>query len=316
MVSRGNAQITGPSCNASLDYGWSYNSLSQDPCVVTTYLVESCDGNFVIPPLNSDQHYGGPDGSTAQNNPCQCNSVTYMLLSACGACQGGSFISWSAYNDNCSTVYSGLFPQAIPAATRVPHWAYTDATAELIFNATEAQQVGDMPESTGAPSPTESSSSSASPTVTVTVTPNKKSDAGAISGGVIGGAVVIFIAAVVVMYLRRRQRRRRGARKAPSNMVDLAETRPRPHFGSTMVSHPNTSTGFHASIPTMSAVSASPPKLYNPSDPSTFPSADIPAPALQPLAYRPEGGGHSPQSSETGNTSYFSPLSYPVQPNR
>lgn len=112
-----------------------------------------------------------------------------------------------------------------------------------------------MPESTGVTSPTGSSSSS---TISATSTPSKKSDAGTIAGAVIGGIALFFIAAIVAMYLRRRQRRRRGAHsKAPSAMVDIEDTKPRPYL-TTLGSNTNTGTEFHASIPTMSTV----PKLY------------------------------------------------------
>jgi hypothetical protein len=43
---------------------------------------------FNIPPLNTGSQYSGPvvGGSTV----CTCNTVTFSLVAACGACQGGS----------------------------------------------------------------------------------------------------------------------------------------------------------------------------------------------------------------------------------
>ena len=43
---------------------------------------------FIFPPLAPGEVYRGPDTDTS----CQCNTVFYSLLSACGACQGHDFI--------------------------------------------------------------------------------------------------------------------------------------------------------------------------------------------------------------------------------
>ncbi|KAH7873515.1 uncharacterized protein C8R40DRAFT_1112300 [Lentinula edodes] len=91
LLGGANGQINAPNCNSSLDYQWSFNSLDQNPCVVASFLGQACDTQYSIPSLNTTEHYGGP--STGQDNPCQCSSVMYILLSACGACQGGSFIA-------------------------------------------------------------------------------------------------------------------------------------------------------------------------------------------------------------------------------
>ena len=46
-------------------------------------------------------HYLGPTPSTA--TPCECSSVTYSLLSACGGCQNRTFIDWLTWSENCAT---------------------------------------------------------------------------------------------------------------------------------------------------------------------------------------------------------------------
>lgn len=48
---------------------------------------------FGIPPLPSGIMYGGP--TAAQSNLCECNTVVYSLVSACAACQGGSWILYA-----------------------------------------------------------------------------------------------------------------------------------------------------------------------------------------------------------------------------
>jgi hypothetical protein len=91
----------------------SYNSLHQNPCVVASYLEGVCFGGrksfrsvnflaiffdripdtvFEIDPLPQGHHYtGAPSG---QGNLCQCNTVVYSLVSACGACQGGDPVAY------------------------------------------------------------------------------------------------------------------------------------------------------------------------------------------------------------------------------
>ncbi|KIK57661.1 hypothetical protein GYMLUDRAFT_45827 [Collybiopsis luxurians FD-317 M1] len=96
-------QFVPASCNASLGFQWADNSLGQDPCQIATFLGQVCDSNYRIPAINSSESYFGP--TPAQNNSCLCSSVEYILLSACGACQGGTYRTWTGYNQNCSTVY-------------------------------------------------------------------------------------------------------------------------------------------------------------------------------------------------------------------
>ncbi|KAJ3783929.1 hypothetical protein GGU10DRAFT_359575 [Lentinula aff. detonsa] len=296
-------QIVAPSCNASLDFQWSFNTLDQSPCVVASYLGQACDAQYSIPSLNSSEPYSGPSLG-AQANACQCSSVMYILLSACGACQGGSFITWSAYIQNCSSIYPTIFPENIPSGTKVPRWAYQNVTAEDDFNPTEAQAVGDAPESTGTAPPTGSTSVS-TPTVTSSaLNQGKKTNAGAIAGGVVGGVVVLLLAVAALLYLRRRQRHRKK-RAAAANVID---DKPRPYpVGPVSSDTIDTGTGFHASIPTMSMPSAGM-RLYNPSDPSTFPPTALSTSPSPPA-------NHSPQSSETGVTGYFSSF-HNIRPNR
>src|SRR5260221_2894829 len=52
---------------------------------------------FTIPPLPSGYKYTGPT-SLGGSNLCKCNTIAYSLMSACGACQGGS---WLPYDSSC-----------------------------------------------------------------------------------------------------------------------------------------------------------------------------------------------------------------------
>jgi hypothetical protein len=115
--------------------------------------------------LSSAASYAGPSYKEAEANPCPCNTVVYSLLSGCGACQGGSWISYVlhqplAYWDHIFSVgLSTILPAAqalvlprreltvvsrgflvliekltpsygwpVPNGTSVPFWALIDVT--------------------------------------------------------------------------------------------------------------------------------------------------------------------------------------------
>ncbi|KAF7304963.1 hypothetical protein MKEN_01211000 [Mycena kentingensis (nom. inval.)] len=273
----------GPGTNATCQAGWewSFNSLNQSPCEVAAFLGSTCnDGMFFVPALiNSTAFYTAP--SVAQANPCACSSVFYSALSACAGCQGGQFLLWNKWNEHCSFVYS-IYQNNIPTGTRVPHWAYLAIGEDKGFDPVAAKQDSQSspPESTAIP---ESSTTSTPPSSTNATATKKSSNAGAIAGGVVGGVVFLLAAVCLVFWFIRR--RRRG--DAPSNSVQLP-----------MGYHPSSDiTPFTSAIPT--------PKLYDPADPSTFPSS--PSSAMY-------GGGRvaSPMSGNT-LTSYTGYSMHPPQ---
>ena len=97
----------------------SFNSLGQDPCEVTAYMLSTCNGgcesfaylfclalaslysliSFAAFPLSTldpnDSSYGGPDYTDA-SNLCECSTVGYSLVSACGGCQGHTWITYDS----------------------------------------------------------------------------------------------------------------------------------------------------------------------------------------------------------------------------
>ncbi|KAH9960178.1 hypothetical protein BC827DRAFT_1209690 [Russula dissimulans] len=167
-----------PECGEA--WKWSYNSLGQNPCSVAASLEALCfGGEYVIDPLQSGHSYNGP--LYGESNSCQCNTVVYSLVSACGACQGSTWITWSQWSFNCSDIYAPSdntlvhfhlplhailyttpilsfasydtpltyryrYPNTIPYGTRVPHWAYLDVITADTWNATSAEDAGDYPE--------------------------------------------------------------------------------------------------------------------------------------------------------------------------
>ncbi|TFK42439.1 hypothetical protein BDQ12DRAFT_274734 [Crucibulum laeve] len=147
-------------------YSWAFTSQKKSPCEVASSLIAVCNGGpFNVDALPDQSHYLGP--TLAAANPCLCNTVTYSLMSACGACQGRTFLSWSVWSANCNSVTDGSYPQQLPTGLLVPGWAYDDvqggdnfdqSLARQNANATESSVIPPPPSST----PTHSSSTSSS----------------------------------------------------------------------------------------------------------------------------------------------------------
>jgi len=248
-------------------WGWAFNSRGQSPCLVAAYLLNDCQGpGFSVNPLPPDYGYVGPTKS--EDNYCQCSTVTYSLLTACEDCQNVYFLPWSTWSYNCSTIYSREFIGDIPLGTSVPAWAYLDVISKDIFDPVAAQGDSNAPESSATsykPTGTAPSSQPSTQPSTQTSTPtnaaSKKTDIAPIVGGVVGGALGLLLLVVIVATIYVTRRRRQRALTAPSAYA--AGYFNSPEMGST--SQHDTSQFSHFT-PT------SPQKLYDPSDPSTFPT--------------------------------------------
>ncbi|KAI9508317.1 hypothetical protein F5148DRAFT_930723 [Russula earlei] len=263
------AQVSAPDCSDS-SYAWSYNSLGQDPCLIVAYLAAVCsNGAFSVPALLPQHSYTGPSGQD-DDDLCKCNTVAYSLISACDACQQESWITYTTWRINCTSVATpGTFPKPIPEGTRVPSWAYIDPGDD--WNVTAAQLVGDAPEVTGSvaivPTSTPGSQSTitpqTSPSSASTSSSKSNSNAGAIAGGVVGGVVgAALIAGIVAWFALRR----RGTRSVPSTA----------YIDSLGGGMEQTVVPFPLTIET--------PRLYDPSDPSTYPT-QAPSPTIYTTNY-------------------------------
>ena len=96
----------------------SFNSLGQDPCLMTAYMYSTCSGGcesfpcyilscidepyrlisfsaYEIDPLPAGYHYSGPWKGIDDRNLCECSTVGYSLISACVGCQGDK---WGTYD--------------------------------------------------------------------------------------------------------------------------------------------------------------------------------------------------------------------------
>ncbi|CAK5268325.1 unnamed protein product [Mycena citricolor] len=164
---------------------------------------------------------------------------------------------WSIFSQNCTTTYISRFPEAIPSNTAVPHWAYQNVTIFDGFNATAAQTQLNAPESTAGGQATSTGIPSGLPSShpIEPVSGGKKANAGAIAGGVVGGVVgaaLIFVVAFLLV-------RRRKHSDPPSRLVTSAPV--------SMSYAGDHITPFTGGLPAA--------KLYNPDDPSTFPSSIV-----------------------------------------
>ncbi|KZT26509.1 hypothetical protein NEOLEDRAFT_1132014 [Neolentinus lepideus HHB14362 ss-1] len=271
-------------------YNWTENSIGQTPCLVAAYLQGACNsGEYNIAALPDNQHYIGPTQAIA--NDCQCSTVTYNLMSACGACQNRTIIAWSSWSYNCSSVFLDVYPETIPSGTRVPAWAYLNVTndfwdyvaAEADTAAPEStnsvqKPTGSITSSTPGSSASGSAVSGASPTSGSGT--GSKTNTGAIAGGVVGGVVgaAALVGLITWFVLRRRQQQQTPA----SAMYD---SRP-------MSQGPTE----YSAVPPFTPSTQ---KFYDPSDPSTYPPT-----AMSPSITTGQSIMYNPSMHQGGQDTY------------
>lgn len=236
-------QATNATCVSS--YGWANNTLGQSPCLVASYLETAClNTSFLVPALPNGTHYTGPNA--AQANLCNCNTVTYSLISACADCQNHQYLDWGNWTANCAVVAIGLFPQPIPSGTAIPQWAYIVVNSSTaLYNPMEAEKIAEDGAPAVSPSTSLSTAStttsstpssnvvtaSTSAAVSPTATTSSSSNAGAIAGGVVGGIVLLMGTALVLFWfvLQRRRKAHAAARSADRvNYVNTIHVAPPP----------------------------------------------------------------------------------------
>ncbi|KIJ69010.1 hypothetical protein HYDPIDRAFT_36113 [Hydnomerulius pinastri MD-312] len=251
------AQDSDVTCMTS--YAWASNSMGQNPCVVGSFLVGQCSNQiYNISTLPPGDHYLG--AASGDGNPCQCNSVVYNLISACGACQDAEILSWGSWITNCSGYTAYSLPYAPPSGTEIPLWAFMGIDGSGAWNATAAYlnfTDSGTPASTATPPTT-------SPSSTNTSSSHPK-NVGAVVGGVVGGVVgLLALAGIALFCIRRRSRRANGYGSG-----QLAGTLPL-NMSQTVPGYTFSESAHHQ---------AEGQKLYNPDDPTTFPVARAPEPS-------------------------------------
>ncbi|TEB26545.1 hypothetical protein FA13DRAFT_1737195 [Coprinellus micaceus] len=185
------------------DLSWMVNSRGQTPCLLASYLQSQCRP-MEVNAIPVGTHYLGPQ-SPAEANECVCSTVVYNLISACAACQGRRWASFTNWSTNCS---GG------------PHLSWW--SPGITFDTSQALRAGTDPlESTTSSLPTSTGStasqnpSSSDPT-TAPITPTNANsnstsnpNAGAIAGGVVGGIVALVAIGLLILWLVLRKRRAR-----------------------------------------------------------------------------------------------------------
>ncbi|KAI0332517.1 hypothetical protein GY45DRAFT_1433180 [Cubamyces sp. BRFM 1775] len=311
-LQRVSGQGTSAVCQAA--YSWMSNDKGQSPCLVASYLLSPCSTSAAswVYPLTPGYHYNTPTDDPTSATSCRCSTVFYSMISACATCQGLEIdvVPWNMYAQNCSTVYVSKYPDDIPSVISVPAWAYIDITRYGTFSAIAAGEVAaeGAPDSTGLATPTGSSASptqgsSGSGNTNTGSSPGKKStNIGAIVGGAVGGVVGLAAIGLVIFFWVRHKRN--AARNAPTGPLDLTA-------------------GEHGQYmekpfePELVATPLASPKLYDPDDPSTFPtSLDTQAPSFNgsttlvspvhsTISYAyPAPGGYQAHSVASTNPAY------------
>ncbi|EIW84647.1 hypothetical protein CONPUDRAFT_134612 [Coniophora puteana RWD-64-598 SS2] len=292
------AQSTNVTCPSSMD--WAKNSLGQNPCLMGAYAYEPCDGSIEVATLPDGNVYAGPFSSN-DSVACLCNTVTYYLFAACGACQNHSAQAWNAWSNFCNSSgpYIQVYPAGVPAGTAFPPWAYLPIVSNswdqdlAVQNASAvaaaaSQSAAISSSSVAAVSATSVAASLSNAAIASSLSAlqasstggsSHHSNAGAIAGGVVGGIAGIgLVIGAVIFFLRR------SSKKAQNEYADPRHSQPDMYQPSVNPSNNPRET-----------------KFYNPDDPTTYPqspnsaSATLPTQGYQP-PYQQQAWGHPQQS--------------------
>ncbi|KAI0716780.1 hypothetical protein C8Q76DRAFT_417415 [Earliella scabrosa] len=269
------------------EFNWMRNSKGQSPCLITAWMSVPCHPNpgwFVSGPLTPGTFYLGPPAGSDVFE-CQCNTVLYSVYAACAFCQRHTdnlgIANFTLFTENCpaESIRGAVYPENIPDETAIPSWAYLDllgdrwnepAASDFAARGVPESTHSSPPSSTSSPLPSTEASTSASSQPASTTTgadsgsptadssntgsTSSKSVVGPAVGGAVGGvALVVLVGAGVFLFLRRRR-----AQAPPPDLPETAVLSPE-HYGY----------GSHYGLPPESEKTV----LYNPDDPSTYPSA-------------------------------------------
>ncbi|KAF9507623.1 hypothetical protein BS47DRAFT_1488771 [Hydnum rufescens UP504] len=128
-------------------FNWSNNSLGQSPCLQAAWLQAQChDGDWRVDTIPPAFQYFGPTQNNSTENACICTTVVYNLMSACGACQNRTWISWTSWSFYCvdyRNITEGTYNVTIPHGTAIPAWAFDlPSNHNDTFDISAAQDIG------------------------------------------------------------------------------------------------------------------------------------------------------------------------------
>ncbi|KAG8953407.1 hypothetical protein FRC04_002249 [Tulasnella sp. 424] len=242
------------SCKSSA--AWLSNQLGQSPCAVYGYISSVCtaDQNWVVTrPKNAT--YDPPSRDIA--SACQCNTVAYNLMEACGYCQGAQIGDWKSWIANCPAAYvSKEYKQAVPSETVIPPWALEDSSQAGTWDPAVAGQYA---------------------------RPSKKSNLPLIIGASVGGSVggIILLVAMYFWYRSYKTQKpgtlgTRAATPPPSSFVATTLNASSVPSVNKSTSSINSQARKHWSIP-IPAAALSPHAESEASRPQSYPSSRHPS---------------------------------------
>ncbi|KAL5534812.1 hypothetical protein ACEPAG_1276 [Sanghuangporus baumii] len=219
------------SCPSS--FSWMNNGIEQDPCTIAAWLIALCvdpTSNLpasVAPIGNGQTNYLPPNGTSA--TACTCSWAFYNTIEACTVCQDFTAQDYSSWSSSCnvlgqtSTSTYWQSSTSFSSRTQLPRWSILNPSKwdSGSFNAAQAEEIANQNASTSQPTV---SSSSTSPSSSSHSAPagTKKTNVGAIAGGVVAGILAFLIAAIALwFFLVKKRGRPNGRRRAQREHVDL-----------------------------------------------------------------------------------------------
>ncbi|KDQ16194.1 hypothetical protein BOTBODRAFT_256568 [Botryobasidium botryosum FD-172 SS1] len=134
------AQSTDAVC--SPDFSWMNNEQAQSPCLVAAVMQGLCslDHQWNVSALPSGLEYLPPTAEEASF--CNCNALTYSLMSACAACQQHNWVSYGDWIASCpSSLVTPTSPFLPPDNTSIPPWAPTSYASLSSFDVNKAKSI-------------------------------------------------------------------------------------------------------------------------------------------------------------------------------
>ncbi|WWC92514.1 uncharacterized protein L201_007473 [Kwoniella dendrophila CBS 6074] len=217
ILGRVESQSTNATCISIETNSWMFNKDNESPCLVWSKIQSLClsSKSYInVPPL-LDQSYGY-NLPTEKSTICQCNSVSYSLMSACALCQHAettipSENNWS--NDCKSYTNDGLgFDESV---VKIAKSVNTPSPPSQTYSTTLSRNFP-SPTSASSTSTSPSSSSSATNSTTTTSDPGKSEEAGGTSsksgtsswgpilGGVAGGIIALVLLILLIKWFMTR----------------------------------------------------------------------------------------------------------------
>ncbi|KAL5495852.1 hypothetical protein ACEPAI_1316 [Sanghuangporus weigelae] len=215
------------------DFSWMNNGIGQDPCTIAAWLIALCvDPTTNLPasvaPIGNGQTtYLPPNGTSA--TACTCSWAFYNTIEACTVCQDFSAQDYSSWSSSCdvlgqtSTSTYWQSSTSFSSRTRLPRWSILNPSKwdSGTFSATQAEEIANQNASASQPTVSSSSTSPSSSSGSASAA-TKKTNVGAIAGGVVAGILALLVAGIALWFFLVKKRGRSNARRrAQREHVDL-----------------------------------------------------------------------------------------------